>query len=586
MKNRRFGGPAGKILTLLLILAAAGVIYVVRNTNMIPTKYLILGGVAAAVLIGVVGYLTWNFNHRGRFVIGLFLWFAILMVFAVAAMYVTRTHTTISDIATPDVEVSEMGLFVAQTSTATSAAETAGSTVGILRDLDRDNTNAAIEKFSEDMGSTPTTVEYDGLTELVDSLTSGETGAIILNTAYLDVVRDLDGYASLDSMIRQVETKSVETELQPAVTQPTVAYGGSSEGVVSTDSTEGGSQPAVAENVNKDVIVVYISGIDNRGGIVAKSRSDVNIVAVANMKTKQMLLINTPRDYFVPLSISNGAPDKLTHAGIYGINCSMDTLSMLYNVSIPYYIKVNFQGFIDIINALGGIDVYSDYEFDSKNELGWHYTQGMNHMDGEAALTYARERFSFADGDRQRGKNQMAVIEGIMAKASSTELLTNYTAIMKSLEGSFETNISYDEIARILQKQLDEPGAWNMVTYSVNGTGGTEKPYSLSTPAYVMIPDQSTVDTAKALIQDVINDMVLQQVDEEITPLLSPEEADAVAAEANGLLTPTPDPAAPAAGGAAAPMATEGTVAAPVAPDASVAVPAADPVAEVAVPAA
>lgn len=586
MKNRRFGGPAGKILTLLLILAAAGVIYVVRDTNMIPTKYLILGGVAAAVLIGVVGYLTWNFNHRGRFVIGLFLWFAILMVFAVAAMYVTRTHTTISDIATPDVEVSEMGLFVAQTSTATSAAETAGSTVGILRDLDRDNTNAAIEKFSEDMGSTPTTVEYDGLTELVDSLTSGETGAIILNTAYLDVVRDLDGYASLDSMIRQVETKSVETELQPAVTQPTVAYGGSSEGVVSTDSTEGGSQPAVAENVNKDVIVVYISGIDNRGGIVAKSRSDVNIVAVANMKTKQMLLINTPRDYFVPLSISNGAPDKLTHAGIYGINCSMDTLSMLYNVSIPYYIKVNFQGFIDIINALGGIDVYSDYEFDSKNELGWHYTQGMNHMDGEAALTYARERFSFADGDRQRGKNQMAVIEGIMAKASSTELLTNYTAIMKSLEGSFETNISYDEIARILQKQLDEPGAWNMVTYSVNGTGGTEKPYSLSTPAYVMIPDQSTVDTAKALIQDVINDMVLQQVDEEITPLLSPEEADAVAAEANGLLTPTPDPAAPVAGGAAAPMATEGTVAAPVAPDAAAAVPAADPVAEVAVPAA
>ena len=586
MKNRRFGGPAGKILTLLLILAAAGVIYVVHDTNMIPTKYLILGGVAAAILIGMVGYLTWNFNHRGRFVIGLFLWFAILMVFAVAAMYVTRTHTTISDIATPDVEVSEMGLFVAQTSTATSAAETAGSTVGILRDLDRNNTDAAIEKFSEDMGSTPTTVEYDGLTELVDSLTSGETGAIIMNTAYLDVVRDLDGYAALDSMIRQVETKSVETELQPAVTQPTVAYGGSSEGVVSTDSTEGGSQPAVAENVNKDVIVVYISGIDNRGGIVAKSRSDVNIVAVANMKTKQMLLINTPRDFFVPLSISNGAPDKLTHAGIYGINCSMDTLSMLYNVSIPYYIKVNFQGFIDIINALGGIDVYSDYEFDSKNELGWHYTQGMNHMDGEAALTYARERFSFADGDRQRGKNQMAVIEGIMAKASSTELLTNYTAIMKSLEGSFETNISYDEIARILQKQLDEPGAWNMVTYSVNGTGGTEKPYSLSTPAYVMSPDQSTVDTAKALIQDVINDMVLQQVDEEITPLLSPEEADAVAAEANGLLTPTPDPAAPAAGGAAAPMATEGTVAAPVAPDASVAVPVAEPVAEVAVPAA
>ena len=578
MKRRRFGGPAGKILTLLLILAAAGVGLIVRNTNMIPTKYLVLGGIIVGVLIGVVGYLTWNFNHRGKFVIGLFLWFAILMVLAVAAMYVTQTRTTITDIATPEMEVSEMGLFVAQTSTAATTADTAGATVGILRDLDRENTNAAIEKFSEDLGSTPATMEYDGLTELVDGLVSGETGAIILNTAYLDVIRDLEGYAALDSMIRQVETKSVETVPEPAVTQPTVAYGGSSEGVVGSDSTDG-SQAAVAENVNKDVIVVYISGIDNRGGIVAKSRSDVNIVAVANMKTKQMLLINTPRDFFVPLSISNGAPDKLTHAGIYGINVSMDTLSMLYNVSIPYYIKVNFQGFIDIINALGGIDVYSDYEFDSKNELGWHYVQGMNHMDGEAALTYARERFSFADGDRQRGKNQMAVIEGIMAKASSTELLTNYSAIMKSLEGSFETNISYDEIARIMQKQLNENGDWNLVSYSVNGTGGTEKPYSLSTPAYVMIPDQSTVDTAKMLIRDVINDVVLQQVDEEITPLLSPEEADAIAAEANGLLTPTPDPAAPVAGG------TEGMIGAPAATDASMAVPAAEPVAEVAVPA-
>ena len=569
MKRRRFGGPAGKILTLLLILAAAGVVLIVRNTNMIPMKYLVLGGIVAGVLIGIVGYLTWNFDRRGRFVIGLFLWFAVLMVLAVAAMYVTRTRTTISDISTPEVEVSEMGLFVAQTSTAATAAETAGSTVGILRDLDRENTDAAIEKFSTDMGSTPTTVEYDGLTELVDGLVSGETGAIIMNTAYLDVIRDLEGYAALDSMIRLVESKSVETEMQPAVTQPTVAFGGSSAGVVGGNESEDSGQAAVAENVNKDVMVVYISGIDNRGGIVAKSRSDVNIVAVANMKTKQLLLINTPRDFFVPLSISNGAPDKLTHAGIYGINVSMDTLSMLYNVSIPYYIKVNFQGFIDIINALGGIDVVSDYEFDSKNELGWHYVKGVNHMDGEAALTYSRERFSFADGDRQRGKNQMAVIEGIMAKASGSELLTNYSAIMKSLEGSFETNISYDEIARIMQKQLDEAGDWNVVSYSVNGTGGTEKPYSLSTPAYVMIPDQSTVDMAKTLIQDVMSNMVLQQVDEEITPLLSPEEADAIAAEANGLLTPTPDPAAPVAG--------EGTVAAPAAPGTSVAVPAAVP---------
>ena len=248
---------------------------------------------------------------------------------------------------------------------------------------------------------------------------------------------------------------------------------------------------------------IYVSGIDNRGGIVAKSRSDVNIIVTANTATRQLLLVSTPRDYYVPLSISNGVPDKLTHAGIYGINVCMDTLGMLYDIDINYFVRLNFDGFINIIDALGGITISSDYEFTSKNVAGYHFNKGENFVNGEQALAFARERYAFSEGDRQRGKNQMAVIKGVVDKALSPELLKNYSSILSSVQGCFETNISYEEIARLLQQQLADGGSWNVVSYSVDGTGDTQKPYSMSQNAYVMVPDYSTVDHAKELMQKV-----------------------------------------------------------------------------------
>ena len=250
--------------------------------------------------------------------------------------------------------------------------------------------------------------------------------------------------------------------------------------------------------------------------MTAKSRSDVNIIATVNTDTHEILLVSTPRDYFVPLSISGGAPDKLTHAGIYGIDVCMDTLGMLYNEDINYYFRINFAGFEQLIDALGGVTVYSDYDFDSKNETGYHFNQGENYLNGEQALVFSRERYAFKEGDRQRGKNQMAVIKGVINKALSPELLKNYSSVLSSIQGCFETNISYEEIARLLQQQLNNGGDWNIVSYSVNGTGATEKPYSMSQKAYVMVPDYNTVDKAKSLMEKVRNGEVVTQ-----------EEADA-----------------------------------------------------------
>ena len=252
---------------------------------------------------------------------------------------------------------------------------------------------------------------------------------------------------------------------------------------------------AAADNV----INIYISGSDTRESTLpSRSRSDVNIIASLNTKTHEIVLISTPRDYYVPLSISGGVPDKLTHAGIYGVDVSMDTLSQLYGIDLDYYFKVNFNGFIDIIDALGGISVDSDYDFSAG---GYHFNQGPNRLNGTQALAFCRERYAFAEGDRQRGENQMAVISGVLQKALSPSILRNYTAVLNSAENCMETDIPYDVLAGIVRQQLSDNASWHITSYSTNGTGAKKVPYSMSTTAYVMIPDEKTVEHAKLLLE-------------------------------------------------------------------------------------
>ncbi|MBR2528406.1 MAG: LCP family protein [Blautia sp.] len=267
--------------------------------------------------------------------------------------------------------------------------------------------------------------------------------------------------------------------------------------------------------VENSVLTLYISGIDSQEENASaddNARSDVNIVAVINLATHQMLLVSTPRDYYIPLSISDGVPDKLTHAGIYGIQVSMDTLGMLYDINLRNYVRVDFSGFDEIVDALGGITVWSDYDFDSQNILGYHFSQGENHLNGEEALVFARERFAFEDGDRQRGRNQMALIKAIVQKAASPEIASRLPQLLTSLDGAFSTNLSMTDLAKLAISQASAGMSdWNMYTYSVDGYSDTQIPYSLSEPVYVMVPDETTVEQAKALMQQVRNGEALPQ---------------------------------------------------------------------------
>lgn len=495
-RRRRNDWIPGAVITIIVIMLSVVFMGLLAMTKMIPTIYMLIIGIVLAVIAAIIWLLVWHTRYTGRFIGGTVLAVIMIVILAFGGFYINKTRSAISNISGETTEVTQMAVYVKSDDAADSVEATAGYTYGILSSLDRENTDGAVAHLNSQFGTEVQTKEYAGLTELADGILNGEVNAMLLNSGYLSVYEDMDGYTDFSTKIKEVGTVDVESTIQSAEESTPI-------------------EPITTANGGK-VYTIYLSGIDTRGEMTAKSRSDVNIIATVNTDTHEILLVSTPRDYFVPLSISGGAPDKLTHAGIYGIDVCMDTLGMLYDIDINYYFRINFGGFVKVIDALGGITVNSDYDFDSKNILGYHFNKGENYLNGEQALIFARERYAFQEGDRQRGKNQMEVIRGVVKKALSPEILTSYSSILSSLDGCFGTNITYEEIAQILQQQLTNGGDWTIVSYSVNGTGATEKPYSMSQKAYVMVPDYNTVDKAKSLMEKVRNGEVVTQ-----------EEADA-----------------------------------------------------------
>ncbi len=256
-------------------------------------------------------------------------------------------------------------------------------------------------------------------------------------------------------------------------------------------------------DITENPFSVYISGIDTNGSISTVSRSDVNIIATVNPKTHEILLTSIPRDYYVALHGIDGPKDKLTHAGLYGINMSVATIEDLLSMKIDYYIRVNFDTLVSVVDTIGGVDVYSDMDF--KTYKGYYFKKGLNHLNGEKALAFSRERKYFAEGDRKRGEHQEEIIRAIIDKVtSSTVMLTNYSSILNSLENTFETSVPANEIKKIVKKQLEDMPTWNITTQNLDGVGSSAYTYSIPTEnLYVMIPEESTVIKASEMIHNL-----------------------------------------------------------------------------------
>ena len=488
--RKRTGADHFGLFTLFLLLAASLALYIrLMATGMLSNLYLIILMVVLIVLnaVSVIVQLPLRRNKAGKLIMGIVsLLLSGAMLYGVVA--VNSVQSALSKIVGKMTETEITEVRVMNDNPATSMGDTRGYTFGYIADADTKNTQSILDEISKSFG-TIKSKGYDSMTALADALYDDEVDAILINQGYVDLLTEKDGYTDFRDQTRVLYTYTTTHEVDPIVPNT---------------------------SITKEPFVVYCSGIDARvDDISAKSRSDVNILAVVNPTTKQILLVNTPRDYYLPLA-RNGELDKLTHAGLYGIDESMKVLGNLYGVQADYYVRVNFAGLVKIVDALGGVDIESDANFscvpmetpDGNGDYTYQkysFTKGINHVNGSQALAFARERKAFADGDNRRGRHQMTVIKAIVNKACSSAVLTKYQELLKAASDAFITNMPYADISSLVQMQLGDMADWNITTYAVSGEGSTEYCYALGDKAWVMIKDSSKVNTAKNMIQQVIN---------------------------------------------------------------------------------
>ncbi|HFI0148948.1 TPA: LCP family protein [Streptococcus suis] len=368
----------------------------------------------------------------------------------------------------------EMSIIVPATSDITDISQL--SSVMAPSDYDQENVTALLDDVSKmksvQLSKTPTSSYLTAY----QSMMNGETQAMVFNGVFTNILESED--PDFSNKVRKLYTFKVTKQVETTV-----------------------------EQASGDSFNIYISGIDTYGPISSVSRSDVNIIMTVNRVTHKILLTTTPRDSYV--AIADGGQnqyDKLTHAGIYGVDASIHTLENLYGIDISNYVRLNFTSFLQLIDLVGGIDVYNDQEFTS--HIGNHqFPIGNLHLNSELALAFVRERYSLANGDNDRGKNQEKVIAALIKKLSSPENLKNYQAILSGLEGSIQTDLSLETIMSLVNSQLESGTQFTVESQALTGSGRMDLPsYAMpSSQLYMMEIDQNSLTNVKSAIQSVLD---------------------------------------------------------------------------------
>lgn len=480
-ERRKKGKNPRRSFFLPIVQALASLMFfgVIILLDIFPIKYLLM----LAIILFMLWSLTLNLQiaHRATRGLGRILSLLLTVVLLAGGYYVVKTNDMIGMIAGGSHKTQMIAVAVLEEDSAQNLTDAAGYTFG-LRPEEGGGMEEALLAVEKELGADIATTVFDSVEEQAVALCEGNAGAIIYNEAYLSQVeRVLREYGK---SIRVIYRGTVRVEMD---------FGGS-------DS-----------NITKEPFCVYISGIDvfvdpqtgeavNSSGETGQGRSDVNILAVVNPTTQQILLVTTPRDYYVSIpGVSGGEPDKLTHAGLYGIDASMATLEELYETEINYYARMNFNALIDIVDILGGIDVYSEYEFttgwDSSGNDTFTVTEGYNHLNGVRALAFSRERQNLAEGDMQRGRNQQAVITAMLKKMVSPTMLVKANSVMETIGDNAETNLSKQQINGLIKYQLGSNPKWSIKSVSADGTPMDAYCYSLGdTLVNVIEPNDESVN--------------------------------------------------------------------------------------------
>lgn len=466
-----------KIISWLLVASVLIATIFLIYFEILPIMYLSL----FIIIVGLIVFLLFKLLNNKR----LKKWIKItlsvpsvlmIIVFTLICFYSVGTLDFFSNIFDGGIRHDIYSVYVLENSDYETIDDLENKIIGVS-DVDEEATKKAMEKVSKKIEFNM--AEFDSVGYSADAVLNKEVDAIIALNSNIDILKeDNDEYNSL----KAIYTFTISTKVK----------------TLSSD-----------KDVSKENFVFYISGIDTNGKVSTKARSDVNIILAVNPKSKKILMLNTPRDYYVELGTKK-AMDKLTHAGVYGIEESVSTLSNLYDINIDYYARVNFTTFVNIVEKLGGITVDVPVNFCEQTSSRTSSKQiclkkGVQTLNGEQALALSRTRHTIAGGDRGRIENQMLVLKAIIDKALSPSILVKYNTLLSSVSDSVITNMDQKSVTKLIKKQIKDNSDWTIETYSVNGSDYSATTYSTgSQKAYVMKPDENTVLEAKKKLDEIL----------------------------------------------------------------------------------
>lgn len=455
-------------------------VYTLFNYEVLPLRYR-LAVTAALVVINLLLFIfiALGFSRKGFAKFSLVLTFAILLFIGVGVYYLQTGVGSLNFMGIGDrgyFRKTRYTIRVMDSSEITAYEQLKGISLEAAYAGDQESIDVFLSEFKASEGIDLEIAEAGSYMNAMQDLYNGKTQVILFNEGYSSIVSE--EFPDFETDTRVITDKTVRVKVD----------------------TETGSG-----NVAKEPFSVYISGIDTSGPVDTTSRSDVNLIMTVNPQTKKILLVSTPRDSYVAVAGGgNDEMDKLTHAGIYGVESSQQTLANLYEIDIDYWVRVNFSSVIDIVDILGGITVENPTEFSGPG--GHYFPAGTIHLNGEEALSFSRERYSLAGGDLSRGRNQEIVLTGIINKLSGREVLSNFTSLMKAAEDSMQTNMSTNEMMRLVNLQLDDPRPWEITSTSVSGHGETGLP-SYAMPGwdlYMFVLDEDSVAAVRQAMDEVI----------------------------------------------------------------------------------
>lgn len=488
MKKTKIFRVFSILISILLVISAVFVAYQAYVLSILPNNILWMV-IIILVLIVAILLLLLNFSSKRVWsrLVSSILVIACSCGLFIGTQYMSEANGFIDTVTNTSGKIKHtVQVYALKSSKISEPADLMNKKVGVLKDIDTTSTSKSWSDLKHKSVNV-TQKKYKSVEALAKALYDKEVSAIIISDSYVSGIEEIDNYKDFGS-----KTVSI---------LKTIYY------------TKDNLSASAVSDITSKPFTIEISGNDNYGGLESVARSDVNMLVTVNPKTHDVLMTSIPRDYYIQYACEDGeCPvgelDKLTHTGMTGLDTTRDTLEQMLDVDINYTVRLDFEAVKAVVDAVGGIDVYVkkgyavDQFYTNPGVEGVH--EGKNHLDGARALAYARERYAYEEGDRQRVKNQQQVLKALINKVLSSNALTHYNDLLKAMSGVFETNMTDSEIKQFVQYQLQDNPKWNFESYVLDGQGDMLYCAMAGQAASVLVPDQRTIDIASKKIKAVI----------------------------------------------------------------------------------